>query len=216
MAIHTIYQSTSSAAAFELLIWETTESLDFFVQELQLSTAQYLELQQQYSHPNALSQWLSSRYALQRLFKLPYWHFKKNSLGKLELKNSPFQLSISHSNQYTAVVKSTKAIGLDVQVPNKKLGRIASKYIDSSTLNHLKKSPFYQDYLHLYWAIKEALFKAYGLGQLNYIQHLRIEPFEIQEKGIGFAQIIKENLQLNYQVHYQKLEDYYLCIAIEN
>lgn len=198
---------------FEVLIWKVTEPLPFFIEALELTNSELSLLQQKYSKPIALQQWLASRSGLQELFKTSHRDFKKNETGKLELKDKRYQLSVSHSDAYISVAKSKQAIGLDLQVPTPKLERIASKYLAAELLIELKKSPYYVDYLHLYWGIKEALFKAYGLGKVDFIQHLHIEPFDNVLKGNTKASIIKPNFKASYQVFYEKTTNYYLCIV---
>lgn len=198
---------------FEGLVWNISESPEFFMEQLQLSTTQCTNIQEKYKHPTALKQWLASRHSLQLLFQTSFANFHKNTHGKLELADSQQQLSISHSDDYIAVVKASAAIGVDIQTFNPKLSRIASKFIAKELLSQLQKSSLYQDYLHVYWGIKEALFKAYGLGQVNFINHLHIHPFEIAQSGTTTAQISKPNFKATYHVFYEKTEDYYLCVV---
>jgi phosphopantetheinyl transferase len=198
---------------FEVLIWEVTESNHFFAEALELSPNELDLLQQKYSNPIAFQQWLASRYGLQQLFKTSHKAFQKNEAGKLELKDKQQQLSISHSATYIAIAKAKQPIGIDLQIPTPKLERIASKYLAKELLIELKKSPNYIDYLHFYWGIKEALFKAYGLGKVDFIQHLHIDFFDNASKGTTRATILKPNFQASYQVFYAKTANYYLCVV---
>ena len=209
MAIHQKYHQSD----FELLVWKIEETLKFFEKELALSSEQCEQLQGNFKNQEALLQWLASRCGLQLLFDRPFDDFKKNEQGKLELLDQSARLSISHSDQFIAVVKAPQAVGVDIQAPTPKLQRIASKYIDASLLEQLKQTEHYDDYLHIYWGIKEALFKAYGLGKVNFIEHLHIAPFEFTAQGQTTAQLIKPNFKASYQVFYEKTEDYYLCVV---
>lgn len=208
MAIQSTYQNSY----FELLVWEITESPTYFVAELGLLEEDLGELQQKYKNADALIQWLASRCALQKLFQKSYKQFQKDANGKLFLEAGNY-LSVSHSTPYIAVAKSPYPTGIDIQIKNPKLQLIAHKYIALDLLNKFKISENYSDYLHLYWCIKEALFKAYSLGQVNFIEHLHIAPFEIQNEGWTEAKIIKPNFEGKYKVFYQKREDYYLCVV---
>lgn len=205
-------QSTYHDSCFELLVWKIVETPAYFAAQLQISDAELLALQQNYKNPDALLLWLASRWSLQELFNCSYKDFQKDANGKLFLDEQK-QLSISHSNPYVAVVKSSMPIGIDIQIPNPKLRKIAPKYIETSALLEIQNSNHYTDYLQLYWSIKESLFKAYGLGQVDFIKHLHIEPFIFQSQGWTTAKIIKPNFEGNYKVFYQKQEDYYLCVV---
>ena len=204
---------TYQSPVFEVLIWNATEPLHFFIDALELTDNELVVLQQKYRNPIAFRQWLASRCGLQQLFNTSHRAFQKNKTGKLELEGKQSQVSVSHSASYIALAKAQQAIGLDLQVPSPKLERIASKYLAPALLVELKKSPYYIDYLHIYWGIKEALFKAYGLGKVDFIQHLHIAPFDNISKGNTSATILKPNFKATYQVFYEKTENYYLCVV---
>lgn len=202
--------------AFELLVWEVEEPIEFFLSTLQLTTKEVKLAQGKYTNPNALLDWASSRCALQALFKQPMRAFKRDAKGKLFLPHQSDHLSISHSGNYAGAVRAEVPVGIDIQVPTPKLARIASKYIDATLLAFLEKHPHYIDYLHVYWGIKEALFKAYGQGELRYIEHLHIEPFDWQDEGTLRAKIEKPDFKATYQVVYQKTINYYLCVVTKS
>lgn len=198
-----------------LLVWEQTEPEQFFQQALVLAPAQQDFLQQRYSNAAARLDWLASRHTLQLLCGQHCSVFYKDQAGKLRVPNSPFYYSISHSGTYVAVVQATTTAGVDVQIPNAKLARIAHKYIAPEVLSFLKDNPaHYQDYLHYYWGIKEALFKAYGKGQVNFIDHLHLLPFAAQAEGQTLACLKKPQEEAWYKIFYKKTADYYLCVAI--
>lgn len=195
----------------QVLIWKATETATFFEQQLPLSTAAQLALAQRYTHAHSRRDWMASRYALQQLCGQHCSCFYKDAAGKLRVPNTPLYFSISHSGLFAAAIQSTTPVGIDIQVPNAKLQRIAHKYIAPNVLDQLRKSPHYIDYLHYYWGIKEALFKAYGKGQVNFIEHLHLLPFPALEQGYTHAQLIKSTERHAYVVFYKKTIDYYLC-----
>lgn len=200
---------------FEYIIWKIDESADFFVRHLDLDIETQQGLRLKFRHQDSKLQWLASRYCLKLLFGRPISDFVKNEKGKLYLPDNSYQLSISHCSRYVSVVKSNVKVGIDIQQKTKKLETIGAKYIDSDSLYKLQQSEHYQDYLHVYWGIKESLFKAYGKGQLNFIKHLHIAPFEYTDKGTTTAFIQKDTFKINYNVFYEHKEDFYLCVVTE-
>ena len=201
---------------FECLIWKIDESAHFFSSKLNIHAVALKQIQLKYRHNDTKVQWLASRYCLELLFERPYQNFIKDNKGKPSLIDQSYELSISHCSRYTAVVKSSYNIGVDIQQSTNKLQRIAHKYISKEILNHLETSPHYLAYLHLYWGIKEALFKAYGKGKLNFIQHLHIKDFVYSAKGTTKAQIIKDDIRIDYDVFFEQQEDFYLCIVTKS
>lgn len=211
MPIHYQIQQTP----IQLLVWQQTEAEDFFWQKLALNQAQQQQLQHQYRHSAARLNWLASRHALQLLCGQSVASFYKDQAGKLRIANNPFYYSISHSGAFVAAIQANATVGIDIQIPNPKLTRIAHKYIAPATLEMLHALPEQQqDYLHYYWGIKEALFKAYGKGQVNFIQHLHIIPFEATVEGTTLARLQKPTEEAWYKIFYKKTTDYYLCTAV--
>lgn len=203
------------AAPSQVVVWEATEPAAFFEQKLPLSPTEQRTLAQRYPHTHARRDWMASRYALQQLCGQHCSSFYKDTAGKLRVPNTPLHYSISHSGAFAAAIQSNTPVGIDVQIPNSKLQRIAHKYIEPAVLEQLKSSVDYIDYLHYYWGIKEALFKAYGKGRVNFIDHLHLLPFPASTQGHTYAQLIKPDEQHSYTVFYKKTADYYLCVATE-
>jgi phosphopantetheinyl transferase len=211
MPIHYQIQQTP----IQLLVWQQTEAAAFFWQQLALERPQQQEILQKYRHSSARLDWLASRYALQLLCGQSVASFYKDKAGKLRVADNPFYYSISHSGNFVAAVQAPQTVGVDIQIPNTKLTRIAHKYIAPQTLAMLYAQPEQQqDYLHYYWGIKEALFKAYGKGQVNFIQHLHIIPFEASTEGTTLARLQKPTEEAWYKIFYKKTADYYLCAAV--
>lgn len=200
---------------FECLIWKIDESAPYFIHKLGMNAAAQKQLQLKFKHEGSKIQWLAARHSLELLFDRSYHDFVKDKKGKSSLVGHSLELSISHCSRYTCVIKSRLKVGIDIQQQTTKLSKIASKYIDSQTLRRLQLSEHIDAYLHFYWGIKEALFKAYGKGQLNFIEHLHIDEFNYSPKGKTNAQIIKANRSIDYDVFFEQKEDFYLCIVIQ-
>ncbi len=198
----------------QLLIWQSRETEAFFQEALALLPSQAEQLQG-YRHATARLDWLASRHALQLLCGQHCSVFYKDAVGKLRVPNTPFYYSISHSGAFVAAIQALQPVGIDVQISNAKLARIAHKYIAPDVLAMLQAMPEqYQDYLHFYWGIKEALFKAYGQGQVNFIHHLHLVPFSASSQGYTLARLQKPQTEAWYKIFYKKTEDYYLCAAV--
>ncbi|MFK7799351.1 MAG: 4'-phosphopantetheinyl transferase superfamily protein [Aureispira sp.] len=211
MPIHYQIQQTP----IHLLVWQQTEAEHFFWQALALDEVQQQQLLRKYRHPSARLDWLSSRHALQLLCGQSIASFYKDTAGKLRVADNPFYYSISHSGTFVTAIQAPQTVGVDIQIPNPKLTRIAHKYIAPKTLEMLyAQTEEQQDYLHYYWGIKEALFKAYGKGQVNFIHHLHIIPFEATIEGTTLARLQKPTEETWYKIFYKKTTDYYLCAAV--
>ena len=88
------------------------------------------------------------------------------------------------------------------------------KFLRDEEKNSLKESN-YLEHLHVYWGAKEALYKAYGRKQLDFKEHISIEPFEFNlRNGKCFGTVHKENYFADFELRYEQIADYILVYAI--
>lgn len=87
---------------------------------------------------------------------------EKDANGKPVLKNSEAHLSISHTQQFAAVMFSrNKAVGIDLENINPKVERIAHKFLREDEINAIDEEEKIGK-LILYWSAKEALYKLHA------------------------------------------------------
>ena len=69
--------------------------------------------------------------------------------------------------------------------------------------------------LHILWGIKEAVYKAFGLGGIDFKNQISVHPFNFQyPKGSIKADLIKENLIISYSGTYQFLPEGYVSVYL--
>ena len=75
--------------------------------------------------------------------------------------------------------------------------------------------------MHVYWGAKEALYKAYGKGELDFKKNILVEPFLYENipyhasDGEFQGTILKEDFKKNFNLFYRKIDNYILVYAIE-
>ena len=91
--------------------------------------------------------------------------------------------SLSHSQGIVAALLSNTECGCDIQVLVDKMPRIAPKFMRSDEFEWVDSDePAHRfEIIHLFWAAKEAMYKAWGLKELDFRQHLSLEPFAWKE-----------------------------------
>ncbi len=191
----------------EVAVWKITEQEDFFIQNTHLKLDQ--------KELDALKgarrlEWLASRYVLSLLLD-PSKKLKlqKDSFGKPQLRPKLFEISISHSNALVAAIVSKQAVGIDIQRRVSKIGRIASKFINS-TEEVFVSNRFHLSNLHLIWGAKECLFKAYGRKEVDFKKHLTVEPF-LYRKDMKFVGLFrKKSSALTFNFEHKRLNQFYL------
>ena len=164
-------------------------------------------------------EWLASRYLVQ---VMTGWAFKieKDGFGKPILADKNYHISISHSKDFTAAIIGTESVGIDIQYITPRLEGIARRVMNESKFKMLHTDNRLE-HLHVYWGAKEAMFKAYGKGALDFRKNILIEPFlyentEGGDNGHAFhGEVQKDDFESDYILFYKKIDNYILVYAIE-
>ena len=161
----------------QLAIWKIAEAEPFF--------SAHVPLQRTITHPHKRLQHLAGRYLLKYLFPhFPIELIQVADTRKPFLENDVFHFSISHCGDFAAVIVSTEnRVGVDIELVTDKIQRIQHKFVTEREMVHVhrfsgaaqegKNMP-----LTLIWSCKEALFKWYGLGEVDFKKHLQLQGVE--------------------------------------
>ena len=116
-------------------------------------------------------EFLACRLALKTIFsdKLILQHLNS---GKPFINEVP-HISISHSNNYIAIVFGKENIGLDIELPQEKMRSIISRVLSADEYNLFLKNPSAILACKL-WGIKEATLKYIGDKKLSFRQDIKI------------------------------------------
>lgn len=168
---HNINEST------KLGVWHIAEPEDFFLAQV--------SLQQEISHPHKRLQHLAGRYLLRFLFpEFPHELIEIASTKKPFLPDEAFHFSISHCGDYAAaIVSRSHRVGIDIEIPTPKVARVRHKFLHAEDLaifemyaaNPAGEVAFLRK-LTLLWSAKEAVFKWYGNGEVDFSDQIRIQP----------------------------------------
>lgn len=143
-------------------------------------------------------EFLSTRLLLKEI--APNISISYNKYGAPEIENSN-SISITHSKNLTAIIISKYKVGIDIEKISKKPLRLSSKFILQNT-----HSPLCEEKSTLIWCCKEAIFKWYQKGGIDFINDIKINPITIQKKGRLIAKFRKNELTL----HYIKIDTHFL------
>lgn len=180
----------------KLGIWKIEEDEDFFLK--------HVPLQKDITHPHKRKQHLAGRFLLKHLYPdFPVKLIKIADTKKPFLENEAYHFSISHCDDYAAAIVSKKErVGVDVEIPSFKIDRIKNKFLnkqESSILN----PQFSITQLTLMWCCKEAVFKWWSYGGVDFSEKIRLQPFELQPDGKLSVQFLlgdRSDLTLNYKI----------------
>jgi len=194
----------------KLAIWELTESEDFF--------AASVMLQSNVTHPHKRLQHLAGRYLLPYLFPdFPSSAIAIADTRKPYLPDEQYHFSISHCGNYAAaIVSKDERVGIDIEIYTERVHRIKHKYLHSQELafvNNIVEEKRTQ-LLTLLWSAKEAMFKWWGNGEIDFSEVLRIDPFLMQHEGIIHARFEKGKKIIPLELNYRMMER--MCLVWVN
>ncbi len=196
-----LFKKTSSAD-FDIALWRNEEDLSFFEQKF----ASHPEIKNE----NKKLQWFATRHLVNEMLG-EVAEIEKDEAGKPFLNNSSYHLSISHTPVFAAAMLSkVAAVGIDLEMVSPKVERIAHKFLREDEIKSIQADEKIEK-LILYWSAKEALYKLYGKGGIEFMTQLLIEPFDLKLSGELKAEIagIEKPLK-NLRVNYEFFEDHVL------
>lgn len=181
-----------------LAIWKIEEEEDFF--------SLGIPLKNEITHCHKRLQHLAGRYLLPFLYPdFPTEEIEIADTRKPFLINEKYHFSISHCADYAAaIVSSDCRVGIDVEVLNPKIISIKHKFLHPEELDFVNRyeQEDQKKLLGLAWSAKEAMFKWYGLGQVDFREMMRLAPFDLADNGIIQARFVKASLNQPLLLHY--------------
>ncbi len=163
---HTINDDT------KLGIWKIEEQEDFFLRSV--------PLKREVSHPYKRLQHLAGRYLLPVLFDdFPLEEIKVADTRKPFLHDEKYHFSISHCGNYAAAIASdTHRVGIDIELVTSRLLGIKQKFLNEEERGHIQQwedfPKIYLELVTMLWSAKEAIYKWYGDGKLNFKEDMRL------------------------------------------
>jgi len=165
----------------KLGIWRIEEPESFFLEKV--------PVKRDVSHPYKRLQHLAGRYLLPFLFEdFPLEEIRIADTRKPFLADEKYHFSISHCAQYAAaIVSRRRRVGVDIELITPRIEMVAKKFLTEDEAHYFNdeyaqfleqwglRGRVHQEFLTLIWSAKEAIFKWYGLGEVDFKQHMRLE-----------------------------------------
>jgi len=184
-------------------IWKIEETEEFF----KGNVPQHRDV----THPHKRLQHLAGRFLLQFLFPdFPYELIRIADTRKPFLPDEQFHFSISHCGDFAAaIVSKERRVGIDIEIPVEKIGKIADKFIGIKEKELFKVQFPASDFpagqpnsrlLTLLWSAKESVFKWYGDGGVDFRENILLQkPHEGNETIDCFFTKNQQQLAIHYR-----------------
>lgn len=153
--------------------WKIEENEAFFLQRV--------PLKQDVSHPYKRLQHLAGRYLLTELYEdFPLEEILIADTKKPFLQEEQYHFSISHCGIFAAAIASpTNRVGVDIEFVTPRIQGISKKFLHPVELEFLNSYDYmksiYLELLTATWSAKEAIFKWYGYGQVDFSNHIQLQ-----------------------------------------
>ena len=175
-------------------IWKIEETEEFF----KSNVPQHRDV----THPHKRLQHLAGRFLLQYLFPaFPYELIQIADTRKPYLPDEQYHFSISHCGDYAAaIVSRDKRVGVDIEIPVEKILKIQDKFLseDEQLIFNAGHSLFNVQISTTLWSCKEAVFKWYGLGAVDFKENIQLGNIHEDENAIDCF-FTKTNTELSIQ-----------------
>ncbi len=193
-----------------LALWKIEETEAELLAGLQLKQHE-LDIISSLNNGKRLLHWLSTRLLLRKMLNTEeYIDCRFEEDGKPYLVNFNYQISLSHSYDYAAVMISKKsAVGVDIELIKHKIKTIKHKFLNDIELSQ-KQMGDNTEGLYVAWCAKEAIFKWNGKKGLEFKQHIHIKPFKLKSEGKLNALVELPTGTCELSVSYFKTDDGYM------
>lgn len=197
-------------ATYHLGVWKIEEPESFFVDRLHEDQRQLPFLPDQ-----RRLQSLAARFLLNRMMESPQV-ILKNESNKPFLRDDDRYISISHSFEVATVLVARRLCGVDIEKNLDRIERIAAKFLFPGEIDRLQGSQ-YRRHLYRIWGAKEAMFKAYGLGGIDFKKDLWIDLDEILNNNEVFSsRLLNHEREIRFEMRWlELLPDYILVYGSE-
>lgn len=158
----------------EIAIWNIEESEAFLQTKTGVHSAN--------KSPKKRLEHLTGRYLLQQMIPdMDLNLIKKTPEGKPYFEGDNTFFSLSHSYPYVACAVSTGiSVGIDIQFKVDKIFRLQGKFLSEAEMALIEQ---HIDHITFTWCAKEAMFKKYGAGSVDFKLDMPIISFSQQEQN---------------------------------
>ena len=192
-----LHQRVNINEQTQILIWHIEEPLEQLKKDLRLSKTDEFRFKKRkiLSHQK---EFLASRRLLLEAGIPPHFlNHDSNGIPRLE---SGQQISISHTKTLAGIALGPKPLGIDIEVFQPKIRRIATRFLHADETFVLKGNQVIEK-LTLIWTAKEALYKALNQKGIIFSQNLQVSPFQWGDRK-GSAKVFFEGKSIDFSLNF--------------
>jgi len=135
---------------------------------------------------------------------------EKEENGKPVLKELSQTISISHADRYSVVMISEDLeSGVDIEVVQERILRLTDKFASAYEKLYFTAN---REELHftILWCLKEAVYKWYAKGGVDFKQNIMAHPFTAEDEGEVFFEFLMNGKRQVMKANFTTIEDHVL------
>jgi 4'-phosphopantetheinyl transferase len=197
-----------------LAVWKIQETEEQLTAGLQLKQHE-LEFLSTLNNGKRLLHWLSTRLLLRTMLNTDdYIDCRMDDHGKPYLVNIDYEISLSHSCDYAAVmISKDKKVGVDIELMKDKIQLIKHKFLSVDELKQQNLDTS-MDGLYVSWCVKEAIYKWNGRKGLELKKDMFVKAFDLKEAGDVDAVVSLPDGKQPLSASYFKTNDGYMLAYV--
>lgn len=190
-------------------LWDITEDYETLFRITYLNGEDIRRLNA-FKNLNRKMESLSVRALLQQMTRPDARIVYRGRSRKPYIDDGSINISLSHSHNYTSVLLGTnKKVGVDLEFMTHNIERLAHKFINEREV--ISQNPLLRrKHLYIHWCAKEALYKICDKENINFQEHLTIQPFEVHDQGDITGIVQNDFRKEEYKMHYMIDNNYAL------
>ena len=195
-----------NAEGCQLGIWLIRESFEDLRSRVTLNNEDLITLEN-FKNQNRKIEWLSVRTLANEMagrnVRIIY-----NSERKPFIEDNSYNISISHSNEFTSILLSKdRRVGIDLEFMSHRIEGIADRFMNR--MENVTSDPgLIQYHLYIYWCAKEALYKICDKREIHFKKDIFIDNFDPEEKGELVGTVKTDKGKEKFNLSYFRVNNY--------
>ena len=158
---------------------------------------------------------LAERALLNTIFEDERVYLGHHDNGKPYLQNLATEISISHTNDYVAIIlHPDEALGIDIERLDRDFSAVEKKALSEDELDDLddrKKNL----QLAIYWCAKEAIYKRMSINGVDFAEQIEVERFNPHDEGeIDATFYYKDGTEEEFELEYMTFDNHVMVWVV--
>jgi 4'-phosphopantetheinyl transferase len=194
-------------------VWKISESVEELRSAIRLREGEET-LYRSFVAESRKKQWLAYRLLIREMLKPDEFPVEYDASGKPFLAGSDCHISVTHTDDLAAVIIGRHAkVGIDIEKIRPRIEKVRDKFINTEESLLIGKERELEQ-LTLAWCAKEALYKMYGLRNLDFRENMNVEVPACA--GLAFKAEIRFGGKIDkYQLYSELIGSYILVYLVD-